>query len=124
MFDATTKLADLDACDLICIPGGPGQTEAMQDQAFMAEVTAACVDGEISDGSLHRFAHSRRHGAYQRQARGFALGVSRLLNLFGVTPVAERVVRDGNVITGGGVTAASTSRSPSPRRSRASKLPK
>ena len=28
-----------------------------------------------------------------------------MLNLFGVTPVAERVVRDGNVITGGGVTA-------------------
>ena len=37
-FTNLSKLADIDRADMIMIPGGPGQTEAMQDQAFMAEV--------------------------------------------------------------------------------------
>ena len=32
-----------------------------------------------------------------------------LLAAFGAIPVSERVVRDGNLVTGGGVTAGSTS---------------
>ena len=39
VFADTAKLADIPSCDLICIPGGPGQTEAMQDVIFMADVT-------------------------------------------------------------------------------------
>ena len=37
-FADLTKLSDVASADMIMIPGGPGQTEAMQDQAFMAEV--------------------------------------------------------------------------------------
>ena len=37
-FADLTKLADVDRADMIMIPGGPGQTDAMQDPAFMAQV--------------------------------------------------------------------------------------
>ena len=37
-FAGLRALADIDRADLIMIPGGPGQTDAMLDPAFMAEV--------------------------------------------------------------------------------------
>lgn len=105
IFDATTKLADIAACDLICIPGGPGQTEAMQDQVFMTEVARLAQSAKyltaVCTGSLILAAT----GLIKGKRAGSHWAYRELLQLFGVTPVAERVVRDGNVITGGGVTA-------------------
>ncbi|WP_395644536.1 DJ-1/PfpI family protein [Terricaulis sp.] len=98
-------LADVDRADLICIPGGPGQTEAMLDPEFMAEVkrlgegakyvTAVCT-GSLILGAAGLLSGKRAgsHWAYRD-----------MLAMFGAVPVADRVVRDGNIITGGGVTA-------------------
>lgn len=98
-------LADIDRADMIMIPGGPGQTDAMLDPAFMAEVkrlgesaeyvTAVCTGSLIlAAAGLLKGKRAGSHWAYRE-----------LLTNFGVIPDPARVVRDGNAITGGGVTA-------------------
>ena len=98
-------LADVERADMIMIPGGPGQTEAMQDQAFMAEVkrlgestqyvTSVCTGSLIlAAAGLLNGKRAGSHWAYRE-----------LLAMFGAIPDEARVVRDGNAITGGGVTA-------------------
>lgn len=99
------RLADIDRADMIMVPGGPGQTEAMQDPAFMAEVkrlgesakylTSVCTGSLIlAAAELLTGKRAGSHWAYRE-----------LLSMFGAVPDDARVVRDGNVITGGGVTA-------------------
>lgn len=104
-FGGLHALADVDRADLICIPGGPGQTDAMLDPEFMAEVkrlgegakyvTSVCT-GSLILGAAGLLGGKRAgtHWAYRE-----------LLAAFGAIPDDARVVRDGNTITGGGVTA-------------------
>lgn len=105
LFASLTRLADIDRCDMICVPGGPGQTDAMQDADFMAEVrrlgegasyvTSVCTGSLIlAAAGLLKGKRAASHWAYRD-----------LLKLFGAEPDPARVVRDGNAITGGGVTA-------------------
>jgi cyclohexyl-isocyanide hydratase len=104
-FTDLAKLSDIERADLIMIPGGPGQTEAMQDGAFMAEVkrlgggakyvTSVCTGSLIlAAAGLLQGKHAGSHWAYRE-----------LLPMFGAIADDARVVRDGNAITGGGVTA-------------------
>ena len=103
-----TKLADLarvERCDVICIPGGFGTTDAMLDEDFMREVRRLAAGARyltsVCTGSLVLAATGLIRGkraACHWQWRS-------LLEPFGVIVDEARVVRDGNVITGGGVTA-------------------
>jgi transcriptional regulator GlxA family with amidase domain len=105
VFANLSRLADIPGCDMIMVPGGPGQTEAMLDPAFMAEVkrlaegahyvTSVCTGSLILGAAgLLKGKRAGTHWAY----RDF-------LAAFGAVPDDARVVRDGNLITGGGVTA-------------------
>ena len=99
------RLADIPACDVLCVPGGSGTTAAMQDAAFMAQIRRLAADARyvtsVCTGSLILGAAGLLRG--RRAACHWA---SRdLLALFGAIPDDARVVRDGNVFTGGGVTA-------------------
>ncbi|WP_135210882.1 DJ-1/PfpI family protein [Vitreimonas flagellata] len=98
-------LADVERADMIMIPGGPGQTEAMQDQAFMAEVKrlgeSAQYVTSVCTGSLILAAAGLLNG----KRAGSHWAYRELLGMFGAVPDDARVVRDGNAITGGGVTA-------------------
>lgn len=98
-------LADVARADMIMIPGGPGQTEAMQDQAFMAEVRRLGESAEyvtsVCTGSLILAAAGLLNG----KRAGSHWAYRELLAMFGAIPDDARVVRDGNAITGGGVTA-------------------
>lgn len=103
-----TKLADLaqiDRCDVICIPGGFGTTEAMQDEAFMAQVrrlgAGATYLTSVCTGSLILGAA----GFLQGREAATHWAWRELLPGFGARISEARVARDGNVITGGGVTA-------------------
>lgn len=104
-FSNLTRLADIEACDLICVPGGLGVSQAMLDEAFMAEVRRL--------GSGAKYLTSVCTGSLILGAAGFLKGRRaachwqwrELLPLFGAVPDPARVVRDGNIITGGGVTA-------------------
>ena len=105
VFAGTRRLADIPACDLICVPGGVTATQVALDAAFVAEVrrlglgaryvTSVCTGSLILGAAgLLRGKRAACHWAWRD-----------LLPLFGATPDAGRVVRDGHVITGGGVTA-------------------
>jgi cyclohexyl-isocyanide hydratase len=104
-FTNLARLADIDRADMIMIPGGPGQTEAMQDPAFMAEVKRLGESTEyvtsVCTGSLILAAA----GLLTGKRAGSHWAYRELLSMFGAIPDDARVVRDGNAITGGGVTA-------------------
>lgn len=103
-----TPDCDLAACpdlDVICVPGGVG-------------VNALLEDGETLDflravAPRARFVTSVCTGALVLGAAGLLEGKRAtthwaaldLLAAYGAEPVAARVVRDHNLITGGGVTA-------------------
>jgi cyclohexyl-isocyanide hydratase len=101
----TTTMADCPPLDVICVPGGPGVAELMEDASVLAFLRKAAANAQyvtsVCTGSLVLGAAGLLKGK-----RATSHWMSRdLLRSFGAEPVAERVVTDGNVITGGGVTA-------------------
>ncbi len=101
----TTTFADCPQLDVICVPGGGGQVELMVDpetldflrkQAAKARYVTSVCTGSLVLGAagLLKGYKSACHWAWRD-----------MLKDFGATPVAERVVRDRNRISGGGVTA-------------------
>jgi cyclohexyl-isocyanide hydratase len=101
----TGTFAEAPQLDLICIPGGFGVVGAMQDDetiAFVARqapgatyVTSVCTGAFVlGRAGLLQGKRATTHWAY-----------TGLLPLVGATHEAGRVVRDGKVITAGGVTS-------------------
>ena len=106
IFAGLRRLADIPSCDVICVPGGLGATNvAITDEAFLAEVRRLAAGAgyvtSVCTGSLVLGAAGLLRG--KRATSHWAWRDS--LALFGAIPEAGRVVRDGNTITGGGVTA-------------------
>lgn len=101
----TAKLADIERCDLICVPGGMSATEVALDEAFVGEVRRLALGAKyitsVCTGSLILGAAGLLHG--KRAACHWAW--RGLLGEFGAISDDARVVRDGNIFTGGGVTA-------------------
>lgn len=101
----TTTFADCPALDLVCIPGGFGVVQAMEDEETM--------DFVRRQGAGAKYVTSVCIGAFVLGAAGLLQGKKatthwafhHLLPRVGAIPVKERVVRDGNRFTGGGVTA-------------------
>lgn len=104
-FSKVQRLSDIERCDLICVPGGFGTIEAMEDQQLLTEirrlaatvryVTSVCTGSLVlAAAGLLKGKRATSHWAW-RDA----------LSAFGAIPDNGRVVSDGNVITGGGVTA-------------------
>jgi cyclohexyl-isocyanide hydratase len=102
---ADTTLADCPKLDVLCVPGGPGTAAMMEDAevlAFLREqagrvrfVTSVCTGALILGAAgLLRGKRATTHWASHD-----------LLGALGAIPTKGRVVRDGNLITGGGVTA-------------------
>jgi cyclohexyl-isocyanide hydratase len=100
-----TTFDDCPPLDVICIPGGSGVGALMEDdetldfirtQARGARfVTSVCTGALVLGAAgLLRGRRATTHWAYHA-----------LLADLGAIPVRERVVRDGNLLTGGGVTA-------------------
>lgn len=104
-FGGLARLEDVARCDVLCVPGGPGCLDAAEDAAFLADIRrlgcSARYLTSVCTGSLVLGAAGLLRG--RRAASHWS---SRdLLAAFGATPDAARVVRDGNVFTGGGITA-------------------
>jgi len=101
----TATLGQVQHADILCIPGGMGITNVMEDPEVMAWVrkiglaaqwvTSVCTGSLIlgAAGLLNGY-RATTHWAWREH-----------LPLFGAEPVAERVVFDRNRVTGGGVTA-------------------
>ncbi|MGF6551972.1 DJ-1/PfpI family protein [Paraburkholderia youngii] len=91
--------------DVICVPGGSGVTALLQDEqtidfvrrqaASARYVTSVCTGALLLGAAgLLRGRRATTHWAFHS-----------LLEPLGAIPTHARVVRDGNLITGGGVTA-------------------
>ena len=101
----TTTFADCPQLDVVCVPGGGGQVEVMVD--------AEALDFLRKQAEKARYVTSVCTGSLILGAAGLLKGYKSachwawrdMLKDFGATPVAERVVRDRNRISGGGVTA-------------------
>ena len=105
MFAGTKRLAEIERCDLLFVPGGLAATDVVNDRAFMAEFQRLAAGARyltsVCTGSLILGAAGLLKG--KRAACHWAW--RDMLTLFGAIPDPGRVVRDGNIITGGGVTA-------------------
>jgi cyclohexyl-isocyanide hydratase len=101
----TRTFASSPDLDLICVPGGFGVAEAMGDRDTVEFVR--------SQASGAKYVTSVCTGAFLLGAAGLLKGrkatthwaYTDLLPMVGATHEAARVVRDGNVITAGGVTS-------------------
>lgn len=101
----STTFAECPKLDLVCVPGGAGMNPLLNDQDTL--------DFLQRQASGARYVTSVCTGALVLGAAGLLRGKRAtthwmslpMLAAFGCAPVAERVVVDGNVITGGGVTA-------------------
>jgi len=104
-FGNLERLADIASCDILCVPGGLGCTDAMADPVFMAQIPRLAAGARyvtsVCTGSLILGAAGLLNG--RRAACHWAW--RDLLSEFGAIPDPARVVRDGHVFTGGGVTA-------------------
>ena len=89
----------------LCVPGGFGTIEAMEDPELLAQVRRLAASARylmsVCTGSLVLGAAGLLVG--KRATSHWAWRDS--LAAFGATPESARVVRDGNIFTGGGVTA-------------------
>jgi putative intracellular protease/amidase len=101
----TDRLADIESCTVLCVPGGTTCTEAMADGVYMHEVRRLAAGARyitsVCTGSLILAAAGLLGG--RRAACHWAWRAH--LADFGAIPSEERVCRDGNLFTGGGVTA-------------------
>jgi cyclohexyl-isocyanide hydratase len=101
----TTTYAACPQLDLICIPGGPGMNPLLNDEETLEFVRHQAKGA--------RYVTAVCTGALVLGAAGLLKGKRAtthwtalpMLAAFGATPVNARTVTDGNVVTGGGVTA-------------------
>jgi len=101
----TATFAEVASADVLCIPGGTGTSDAIEDDSTLQWVrdVAARADWvtSVCTGALVLGAAGLLRG--YRATTHWAS--HHLLAAFGAIPVAERVVFDRNRVTGGGVTA-------------------
>jgi cyclohexyl-isocyanide hydratase len=104
-FAGVRQLAEIERCDLLFAPGGRNAAVVINDRAFMDECERLAAGARyltsVCTGSLILAATGRLRG--RRAATHWAW--RDLLALFGAIPDPARVVRDGDIFTGGGVTA-------------------
>ena len=101
----TTTFADCPPLDVLCVPGGFGIEGLFGDAETLAFVRR--------QGERARYVTSVCNGSLVLGAAGLLDGYQSachwiwlpFLERFGAVPVAERIVRDRNRISGGGVTA-------------------
>jgi cyclohexyl-isocyanide hydratase len=100
-----TTLADCPKLDVICVPGGAGVLDLMDDPDVLsflrAQAEGATFVGSICTGSLVLGAAGLLRG--KKATTHWAW--TDLLGPLGAIATKGRVVRDGKFMTGGGVTA-------------------
>ena len=99
----TTTYAECLPLDVIMVPGGPGQQDLMEDEKALAflrtQAKGARFVTSVCTGSLVLAAAGLLEG---KRATCHWAAIDNLA-LMGAVPTRERVVVDGNVVTGAGV---------------------
>ena len=105
IFTPDMAMADCPQLDVLCIPGGAGVNALLKDEEVIAfirqQAAAAKYVTSVCTGALVLGAAGLLQG--RRATTHWAS--HHFLARYGAIPVRERVVRDGNLFTGGGVTA-------------------
>src|SRR5262245_1274818 len=100
----TMTYAECPKLDVICVPGGGGVNALLEDEETLAFIRAEAQNARyvtsVCTGSLVLGAAGLLKGR-KATSHWFA---HDFLAKFGAIPVHGRVVRDGNLITAGGVT--------------------
>ena len=104
-FSRLDDLASIDSCDVLLVPGGGGCIAAIENELFMQKI--------VRLGATARYLTSVCSGSLILGAAGFLTGRRaachwawrELLPIFGAIVDEGRIVRDGNYLSGGGVTA-------------------
>lgn len=99
------SFADCPQADIICVPGGHGVRQAITDNSIVdfvrdqakgaAWITSVCTGAFILGAA----------GLLDGKRAGTHWAYTHLLPLFGASHEKARVVRDGNLVTAGGVTS-------------------
>ena len=101
----TMTFAECPSLDVLCVPGGPGQIDLMDDEEVIAFVRKQGQQAQyvtsVCTGSLVLGAAGLLNG-YEATTHWMSMDQ---LEIFGAKPVKKRIVRDRNRITGGGVSA-------------------
>lgn len=105
MLQPTTTFEDCPDLDVICVPGGGGVNALLEDESVLAFIRRQAAQA--------RFVTSVCTGSLVLGAAGLLKGkratthwnAHDFLAGFGAIPTEGRIVRDGNLITAGGVTA-------------------
>src|SRR6188508_1031767 len=101
----SVTIADCPQLDLVMVPGGPGQQDLMEDVVVLEflrkQASGAKYVTSVCTGSLVLGAAGLLKG---RRATSHWAALEHLKPL-GAIPVSDKVVMDGNVITGAGVTS-------------------
>jgi cyclohexyl-isocyanide hydratase len=104
-FSGLVPLEQIERCDVLCVPGGRGCADAIRDPRYLSAIRSLAETARyitsVCTGSLVLGAAGLLEG--KRATCHWAW--REFLPLFGAIPDAGRVVRDGNIITGCGVTA-------------------
>ncbi|MBA2280667.1 MAG: DJ-1/PfpI family protein [Acidimicrobiia bacterium] len=102
---ADAALADLPAPEIVVVPGGPGQTQVMEDEEILEWLRTADATSKwttsVCTGSLILAAAGLLK---DKQATSHWLALDQLA-AFGAEPTSERVVVQGKTITAAGVSA-------------------
>lgn len=101
----TTRMADCPGLDVVCVPGGPGQIDLMEDEEVLGFLRR--------QGANAKYVTSVCTGSLLLGAAGLLKGYrastywacTEMLAGYGAIYEKGRVVKDRNRITGGGVTA-------------------
>ena len=105
MLSPTTTFADCPQLDVICVPGGMGTDDMVNDEEMLAflrkQAEGARYVTSVCTGSLVLGAAGLLKG-YRAATHWSAM---EYLSAFGATPTKTRVCTDRNRVTGGGVTA-------------------
>ena len=103
MIVPTITYADCPQLDVIMVPGGPGQQDLMEDAMVMKFLQRQARNAKyvtsVCTGSLVLGAAGLLKG---KRATSHWAAIDHL-GLLGAIPVSEKVVVDGNVVTGAGV---------------------
>ncbi len=105
MLTPTTTFADCPQLDVICVPGGVGTDDMINDEEMLAflhkQADGAKYVTSVCTGSLVLGAAGLLRG-YRATTHWSAIDY---LSAYGATPARTRVCTDRNRVTGGGVTA-------------------
>jgi len=105
MVQPSTTFTDCPQLDVLCVPGGPGQIDLMDDEEVLSFLRDQAANAKwvtsVCTGSLILGAAGLLQG-YRATSHWSAVDQ---LSLFGAIPIKERVVIDRNRVSGGGVTA-------------------